>query len=303
MVILPEKIQLLDFGQRPEIMARYVTLTSDASKDIFPQNQIGSFRIKLPRKIYLDRERHQLGLKFISYPMSSHNVEDGTFSVSFVDATNYGTPSIQFDTEIEAGYYSSPGDLVNTINDTIASIPDQFPETYAPLAEHGIRLERSFIFFAYSEHTEKVSILQNATDRYVVSIRMSKELYVKLGFGLEEEARLMDGTCCRFFEIPKKAPQTADLNSGRSALFVYTDIIESDRIVGHRLVPLLALAPLTGRHGQQCYYEPIALEYHKPRYDVIEEILIELTGDTGQVLRFTSGKVYITLHIRDKLEQ
>ena len=44
-------------------MAGYVTLASDSSLDIFPENEIGSFRVKLPRKIYLDRKRHQVGMK------------------------------------------------------------------------------------------------------------------------------------------------------------------------------------------------------------------------------------------------
>ena len=78
--------------------------------------------------------------------------------------------------------------------------------------------------------------------------------------------------------------------------------MEPNRIVGHRLVPLLAIAPIKGQHGQQCYYEPRYIEYCTPRYDVIDEILIELTGDEGQVLQFTSGKVYVTLHIKDRFD-
>ena len=69
-------------------MAGYVTLASDSSLDFFPDNEISRFRVKLPRKLYLDRKRHQLGMKYLSYPMKSHNVHDGTVSILFFLQTN-----------------------------------------------------------------------------------------------------------------------------------------------------------------------------------------------------------------------
>ena len=283
-------------------MARYITLASDSSIDIFPQNQIGSFRVKLPRKIFLDRQRHQLGLKYLSYPMRTNNVQNGKISVSFVDATNWGHPSIQFDTEIETGYYKNPIDLVAKLNEELKRIPSKFAEKYRPIAENGIHMDSGAISVLYSEHTEKLSIWMPENEYYVVSLRMSKELFVKLGLGLEQDVRLVNGDCCRFFQIPKFGEHTVDLDAGLGSIFVYTDIIEADRTVGHRLVPLLAIAPVTGSHGQQIYFEPRIIEYCTPRYDVIDEVQVELTGDTGQVLKFTSGKVYLTLHIKDKFE-
>ena len=184
-------------------MARYITLASDSSQTIFPQNQIGSFRVKLPRKISLDRQRHQLGLKFLSYPLKTNNVENGKISISFVDATNWGNPSIQFDTEIEKGYYRNPNDLVATLNDELKRIPVKFAEKYRPIAENGIHMELGAVNVAYSEHTERLSIWMLENEHYIVSLRMSKELFLKLGLGLEEDVRLVNGDCCRFFQLRK----------------------------------------------------------------------------------------------------
>ena len=85
----------------------YLTLTSDASLDVFADNKIGQFRVKLPKKIYLDRSRHQIGLKYISFPHKTYNIEDGTFSVIVhkLDLDDTIWP-IQFNTKIPSGYYN-----------------------------------------------------------------------------------------------------------------------------------------------------------------------------------------------------
>lgn len=304
MVILSEKIQQLDFYQRFEIMAGHITLASDSSLDIFPDNKIGSFRVKLPRKIFVDRKRHQIGLKYISFPLKSHNVEDGKLSIVFFSTSNLTERlPLQFDTEIETGHYESPDDLVEALNGALAKIPETYPVNYNSIALNGVNLDQSFVLFEYNRHTEKITINAQETEYYDISLRMSKELFVKLGIGLEEEVRFTDGNCCRFFPLPREGSHTVDLDVGRSSIFVYTDVIEADRVVGHRLVPLLAIVPSVGAHGQQCYYEPRSIEYCTPRYDTFDEILIELTGDTGQIMKFTSGKVYLTLRIKDRFEQ
>ena len=284
-------------------MACYLTLASDSSLQIFPENSIGSFRVKLPKKLYLDRKRHQIGLKFLSYPMKSHNVENGQLSIAFTDATNWDGVTTQFDTEIESGYYRGAQDVVEAINSALRSIPAAHPEKYSPLSNNLVKLDLGDVEFEYNQHTEKITINAREMADYTISLQMSKELFVKLGLGLEEDVTHSVGECCRFFELPRAGNHTVDLSLARSSIFVYTDIVEADRIVGHRLVPLLAIAPITGAHGEQCYWEPRSIEYCTPRYDVIEEIQIEVTGDTGQILRFTSGKIYLTLHVRDRFEQ
>ena len=98
-------------------MAGHITLASDSSHDIFPDNKIGSFRVKLPRKIFVDRKRHQIGLKYISFPQKSHNVEDGTISIVFYDDTdNWAEPPIQFDIQIETGHYKGPKDIIQALD-------------------------------------------------------------------------------------------------------------------------------------------------------------------------------------------
>ena len=174
-------------------MASYITLASDSSPDIFPGNAIGSFRVKLPRKIYLDRKRHQVGMKYISYPLKSHNVDNGKMSIIFFSETNLGEQPIQFDTEIEAGYYKGPYEVATALNRALALIPDQFVEKYRPIAENRIRLDDGTVNFEYNPRTELITVHAPAVPDYTISMVLSKELYVKLGIGLEEEIRYESG--------------------------------------------------------------------------------------------------------------
>ena len=68
------------------------------------------------------------------------------------------------------------------------------------------------------------------------------------------------------------------------------------------MTSLLAIAPWAGQHNGQTFFEPKITEYCALRYDVIDEINVQLVGDTGEILDFVSGKVFLTLHIKDIFE-
>ena len=283
-------------------MADYVTLTSDSSADIFPKNKIASFRVKLPRKIIVDRKRHQIGLKYISWPIKSNNIENGHIDVMLsYQLPDQNETHIILNSNIDSGFYSGAEHLVGVINAALNNIPSQNAQKYKQLTCQNISLQNSFAFFRYNPITELVTFAQNelvrltGASRYQVKVRPSQELFVKLGFGLAEDF-LIDP----FITPNTQAPFVVDLDLGLNSMFVYSDVVEKDRTVGDRLVPLLGIVPWRDQHGHQAHFEPHIIEYCTPRFDTIEEIQIELVGDTGKVITFTSGKVYVTLHIKDK---
>ena len=144
----------------------------------------------------------------------------------------------------------------------------------------------------------------SSTGRYRVKVKLSKRLYVKLGFGLESDYDLDPFIVpqCEFGGSGRPSCYVADLNLGHTCLFIYLDVIEKDRIVGDQLTSLLAIVPWTGEHNGQTFFEPKIIEYCALRYDVIDEINVQLVGDTGEILDFVSGKVFLTLHIKDIFE-
>ena len=147
--------------------------------------------------------------------------------------------------------------------------------------------------FEYNRTTDIVSCVVREGAPYRVRIILSKELFVKLGFGLSHDRS-------RSIYPPETAPHTADLDLGKNAIFVYSDILELNRLVGNKMLPLLAIVPYKGERGKVVNYEPYSVEYCDLRYDSFDEIKIDLVGDTGEILKFLSGKVFVTLHIKDK---
>ena len=135
----------------------YITLTSDSSMDIFPDNTIGQFRVKLPKKISLDRRRHQIGLKYISFPHKTQNIKDGEIHVKFYSSGREGWP-LTFKTHVPSGYYKGPVSLVNAINTAMKYIPKLQRRRYREIADEGFLLNEGHLTFMYHIPDERVSL-------------------------------------------------------------------------------------------------------------------------------------------------
>ena len=288
----------------------YITLISDASSDIFPTNTIGEFRVKLAHKISIDRERQQIGLKYISWPHKTINIADGSFDVEFHTLDpRVGWPK-RFRGGVRPGYYETPQTLVDELNDAFKAVPSQNVNAYREVENEAFKLQEGHLRFHYDHTTEKVRLRTNKAYQtslggmLSVCVQLSEELYVKLGYGLSSDygqrSCLLEAGWPKWVADPTPPKYVVDLSLGQTSLFVYTDIIEADRLVGNQLLNLLSLVPAVGKHNTQQSYEPRSVEYCTPRFDQFDEIFVSIRGDTGKPVTFSSGKVYLTLHIKDK---
>ena len=293
-------------------MDGFITLVSDSSVEFFQGNRIGNFRTKLPHPIHVDRNKCEIGLHNITFPNTLPNVEDGSFKIRAYITTLINNPpgpngevvdSIPQrelvetrECSIPPGFYKSPQDIVALMNEQIRGMRYRNEDVRRLHKHYGGNL----INFSYDEHTEKMSIIHSQEARddelyswYAFDVKLSADLFVKLGWGLTEDSR-------QVLRTPSQAEHTVDLEMGHSCMFVYCDVIEKNRIVGREVADLLSTVPLLGEHNTRSYYEPSNIEYRKCRYETLDEIQISLLGDTGQVLPFLSGKVVLNLHIRQK---
>lgn len=281
-----------------------ITLSSDSSFDVFPDNRIGSFRCKLPQELNLDRQRHKVGMAYVSWPHKLANIEDGAFKIRATQTSTTRSPggsggvvthitgtrtSDTINRKIPTGYYGSAQEVVDALNSAI--MKSRFRDSDF---SH-IDLSSNIIRFDYDATSDIVSF--NAADEIPSELRiqLSPELFVKLGFGISDQGS-------RWIRPPDIAPHTADLDLGKNAIFIYCDILEPTRIMGNKVLPLLSIVPWQGEHGKTSHHEPRSIEYCDLRYDNIDEIQIDLRGDTGRILKFLSGKVFVTLDIKDKHE-
>ena len=299
-------------------MSSYITLASDSSQDTFPGNRIGSFRSKLPTTLELDRDRYQVGLSYISWPNKLHNLEDGHILIrcqlppAVTDTRGAGNTPVASVTivrdrvtkdtaakRLPPGYYGSVKELVSELNELIKKV------TFKDPAMRGVDMRQGFARFELDPRTEMVKFVLSGGAPCQVTVRLSRELYIKLGFGTGASGpRWIKPLPLGANDISgvqiNAGIHTADLTAGKNAVFVYSDVIRAERIVGNKVAGLLAIVPFAGAHNEIVHYTPQRVEYYNLQFNSFQEIQIDLVDDLGHILKFQSGKVFITLHIKDK---
>ena len=99
----------------------YVTLPSNSSMDIYPDNKISSFKVNLPETLQVDPEHWEVALKEIQFPHLWYNVRKGkNYFIGWYN-TVIGRPynesvEFKFMKEIKSGYYSSMTETVAELN-------------------------------------------------------------------------------------------------------------------------------------------------------------------------------------------
>ena len=96
------------------------------------------------------------------------------------------------------------------------------------------------------------------------------------------------------------APQKPDFQESKYNLYIYCNLV-NNTIVGDTQVPLLRTVAVNNKnqnkyvseHFQDLRYMPLASNF----YQYIE---IQITDDYGELIDFQSGKVIVTLHLRQK---
>lgn len=247
-------------------MSLYITLPSNGSQKLFPENKISSFKIKLPYKLRLDAGEYELGLTELTY-VCSIKTFTGFDADNAVIWYGVNTGIIHF----PLIHYSSLKQLLTAIN-------EEFVKT-------GINC-----FFTYKEVERRVIIEVPAEHGITIREKLS---YI-LGF---------DGVC-EFFAKGKQheffsAKFGPDLNSGRYHMFIYADIVQP-QIVGSSLVPLLRMVNLSGvenKAATQTFSHPWYLPISRTEIDIISIILCD---EFGEELPIDRGIVSLTVHIRKR---
>ena len=245
----------------------YVTLPSNASMDVYPSNKIWNYRIKLAKPIIL-KQPYQVGIIELQYPKSwiSFPEEDGM--ISMLSDIKSGERS-WIKLKLATGHYDSIPRLLKEINSLIV------------------------------KHTKTLSVLYNAVTNRVFfmgeengAIMFKGRLAHILGFVPDKEFIIRPSN-----HPIKYAPHPADIYGGCYNIFIYTDIVDYQR-VGDSHVPLLRSINIT----DDARRVPTLL-YDKPHYtsvsrSIIDDIEISIKNDQNQYIPFTYGKTIIKLHFR-----
>ena len=97
--------------------------------------------------------------------------------------------------------------------------------------------------------------------------------------------------------ITLPANSVVDLRRGFESLYVYSSMVEP-RVACDKIVPLLRIVPITGRHGEMVTTRFDHVQYIPVMSRDFGTIETEKRDDTGRPVPFERGKVTVTLHFR-----
>lgn len=241
-------------------MSEYITLTSNDSLDVYPENSMSNFRVKLSKRLDLDPS-WEVALVRFSFTHSLCNFSK-TEQVFLWD---------RIAKQVLATVHISP-QRIRDINHLIRII-DTFVR-----AQINVGRNDRFPQVAVDQQNRVYLSSGQIGDRRV-EYRFSDGLNILLG--LEREG----------FHY---------LNANRTSLFVYADVVSHRVVgdVTAPLLTTIDIGNLEMVPGKQSIVKMKPREYYKICYTAIDEIEVQLLEDTGRAPRFDFGIVSLTLHFR-----
>lgn len=255
----------------------YLTLPSNSSVNYYPDNTMTRFTTRLDKSVSLTGD-WEVGLVEMQYNRSWNNLFRGEGRVQYSQAAILGGKQIylQHNMRLPAGYYDSPSDIVQYLNQHIQEFANKSEIEHFPI-------------FSYNVVTKRLhGIISEGS-----SLIFSQPLCSMLGIGTRQNP-------VQHFEdesLTFRSSYACDVNRDLNSLFVYCNLLEHV-LVGDTKVPLLRIVPISGKHGDNVY-----IAYEKPQYVPLQRkhfdsIEIDIRNDVGLPVPFETGKVLITLHFR-----
>ena len=302
----------------------YLTLLSNASMKMYPDNTLAHYITDLPRRIDLTGE-WECGLAEIQYQHTWYNIGmyDTWFFLNETIAMGL-TPSAK----ISAGYYKSPMTLMNHVNKglntmvtdkvraklrysaiiqkmTLHMTPGtEFTVPHRSALGRMLGFEPSVVSSPPSLASEGPSVLGSIMAAITTATEMtSTDENQRLGgknVGLTPSATVFlppKETADGPYTYRKEAEHVVQMNQGFDTIYVYTDVVES-RIVGDSVAPLLRALPVGGSHGETVSDRFTNIHYVPLLYSHFKSIEIDIRDDTGRRVPFEYGRVTVTLHFR-----
>ena len=247
----------------------YLTLPSESSKDLFPENNASEYSVRLPHWIHLKGE-WEIGLHSITYTRRNiiHHL-DGTILYGYPE--NDGTTTMATTGKMQK-HYSSVDEYVSNINEL---------------------LEESHVNKTEIEFTVNSDGKVTITLRDGYRVRLRREQAIVLGFmNFEDSAETY------YVKYTKTGSYKANLHRETNIL-VYCNIVQP-QTVGDRLIPLVATVPYqkTSESYAETFYAVENIYYIPVQTKTFENIKVHLRSSTEEPIPFEHGRAAITLHLK-----
>jgi len=269
-----------------------VSLPSNASTDLFPENKLSHFRVQLANRILLSPGLYEVGLSQISFvnnilTLNSKNNDHVISCKKDYDGKLVELPHIKYDTITQLVKIISHLLRAAFVEKTSPQVPGRENNNEGEDTDSDDGIKKKEDFFLYDKSIHRVIFYRpkfNAA-RNQYDIEISEKLASILGF----EQTLFEGRTKHL--VADYAP---DLMAGAHNMFVYCNLIRP-QYIGDKMGRLLRILPLTGDDAQSNninfnppYFYPLEL-------NEIDTIEIKLCNEIGEPIHFQTGSVIVTL--------
>ena len=247
-------------------MARsfYITLPSNGSMGIFPDNTVTEYKNQLPRPLHLDGE-WEVGMTECSYPYSWFQLTDENSEIWIEEHTAH------------------PGDWQRLTLNPLKKLDRTSigNRTYLP------RDLKDTIVFNGTSINDKLILKSNP------DLRVKFKGKIAQSFGWNE-SRVLSSNGWETADYPWTSQNITQM-------FVYTDII-TPHPVGDQEVPLLKTFSVSDlpQFGSSVDVAPPLVAYYPVNRNPLDSIQISIRDGTGKKVGFTSGRSIVTLHFRQR---
>ena len=258
---------LISFPSRMSLEEFYITLPSNASVNIFKENTLHSYLIKLQRPLSVQQGKWVVGMTEIQFPHSWKNLVNGYVKIT---KANYHSP-LTF--HLKDGHYKSIDDLLTSIHHILTNA----------------KLEKEIILYYDNIRNQVLLEIMDNPATSTLGVTFSQNILNMLGL------RLPAGG---YFSTGLFAGQSADITEGFSALFFYCDIVQN-QLVGDVMVPLLRVIPIRDHKMREVeWVEFQHVQYLSIGHTQTDIVEINIRRDNGDTIPFQYRKVVITLHFK-----
>lgn len=250
-------------------MSFYITLPSNSSTDLFPENKISNFRTKLGKNVRLPHQNFEVAVVEASYvnnikqfPLDSN---ENWIIVKDIVEVRWTKLNLKKDTFLKIE------ELINHISELLNS----FYKNQADFPIH------------FDSYEKKVEI--NITEgRYLLTLSNQLSSVLGLPPNFPFEAR----------NEPYVGEYSPDLRAGLYRDFLYSNIVEM-QLVGDTEAPLLRTFNLGGNWGEERNLIFTNPYYIRLNTDELSIIHLYVLTEVGDPIVFNAGILTITLHFRE----
>jgi len=280
----------------------YITLSSKAQSVFFP-NKSNNFKVKLKQEVDLSNGNWKVALTKITFPFTWYNLEQENAKLSIIHTKKEDSSSVcrLFSDEemrviaIANRAKGKPESACQYFDKTEINLLPGYYDNAAELTDYMVK---EFKFKNYGTQYERLSFLSYSMQNGNRSFLFGQEAVLFTNASKFVDALKLSGGEGSPSSNSFLGKIVANSNFEKiNNIYVYSNIVDHN-LVGDSSYQLLTLVPVEGKYGNYITYSPFRPEYKPVAKNIISDIEIQLNRANGDLIKFQSGSIDITLHFK-----